>query len=83
MTAAVWVGAKVRRERRHPLFVFKNKALVYLCFECLLPLRYGTSTCTLVGRPSTRGRIYVAFGEHTAAGGWYVFFLHLGVLPNA
>ena len=28
-----------------------------------------TSTGSLVGRPSTRSRIYVAFGEHPAAGG--------------
>ena len=42
----------------------------------------GASTCSLVGRPSTRGRIYVAFGEHPTAGGLYVFFgtrgSHLG-----
>ena len=52
------------------LIDYKNKALAtctsILCFRSAT----GSSTCSLVGRPSTRGRIYVAFGKHPAAGGW-------------
>ena len=63
------------------LIDFKNKALVtctsILCFRSAT----GASTGSLVGRPSTRGRIYVAFGEHPAAGGLYVFFGTLGSYP--
>ena len=60
------------------LIDYKNKALAtctsILCFRSAT----GASTCSLVGRPSTRGRIYVAFGEHPAAGGLYMFFGALG-----
>ena len=63
-------SAKVGGGACTQLFDFKNKALVYLYLRPSM----GTSTGSLVGRPSTRGRIYVAFGEHPAAGGMYVFF---------
>ena len=56
------------------LIDFKNKALVYLYLRTSM----GTSTLNLQAAwwvvPSTRGRIYVAFGEHPAAGGMYMFF---------
>ena len=59
------------------LIEYKNKALAtctsILCFRSAT----GPSTCSLVGRPSTRGRIYVAFGEHPAAGGLYMSFWSL------
>ena len=62
------------------LIDYKNKAFVYLYLRPSM----GTSTCSLVGRPfDLRPDIYVAFGEHPAAGGLYVFLLHPGVLPNA
>ena len=52
-----------------------------LC-TCTSDPRWGINfTCSLVGRPSTRGRIYVACGEHPAAGGLYVFFCTLGLYP--
>ena len=47
------------------LIDYKNNAFVYVYLRPSM----GASTCSLVGRPSTRGRIYVAFGEHPAAGG--------------
>ena len=60
------------------LIEYKNTALAtctsILCFRSAT----GPSTCSLVGRPSTRGRIYVACGEHPAAGGLFVFFGALG-----
>ena len=49
--------------------VYNNKDLVYL----YLKPSTVTSTGSLVGRPLTRGRIYVDFGEHPAAGSLYVF----------
>ena len=59
-----------------PLFDFKNNTLVYLYFECLLPLRYGAFYLQPGGLvPRARGRIYVAFGEHPAAGGWGLKFV--------
>ena len=53
-----------------PLIVFKNTDLVYLYLEPLLLLRYGGFYWQPGGLvPRARGRIYVAFGEHPAAGG--------------
>ena len=58
------------------LIDFKNKDLVYLYLECLLPLRYGVFYVRPGGLvPRARGRIYVAFGEHPAAGGWGLEFV--------
>ena len=67
-----------------PLLDFKNKSLVYLYLDSLLPLRYGGFYRQPGGLvPRARGRIYVAFGEHPAAGGWYMFLYHPGVSANA
>ena len=58
------------------LIDYKNKALVYLYLECLLPLRYRGFYVQPGGLvPRARGRIYVAFGEHPAAGGWGLKFV--------
>ena len=73
MIAAVWttVGrGKSGARGGTQLIDYKNKAFVYL----FLRPSMGASTCSLVGRPSTRGRIYVALGEHPAAGGLYMCF---------
>ena len=59
-----------------PLFDFKNNTLVYLYFDPLLPLRHGAFHWQPGGLvPRARGRIYVAFGEHPAAGGWGLKFV--------
>ena len=64
-------GGRSATEAAPLIFDFKNKALVYLYLECLLPLRYGGFYVQPGGLvPRARGRIYVAFGEHPAAGGW-------------
>ena len=57
--------------------VYKNKDLATCSSNLCFRSATGVSTCSLVGRPSTRGRIYVAFGEHPAAGGLYMFFVSL------
>ena len=78
MTAAVWaeVGSRKRSapEAAPPIFDFKNNTLVYLY---LLPSLgdFYVQPGGLV--PRARGRIYVAFGEHPAAGGLYMFFKSL------
>ena len=60
------------------LIEYKNKALVYLYLDSLLPLRYGAFYMQPGGLvPRARGRIYVAFGEHPAAGGLYMSFWSL------
>ena len=56
------------------LIDYKNKALATCTSIPCFRSATGLSTCSLMGRPSTRGRIYVAFGEHPAAGGVYMFF---------
>ena len=62
-----------------PLFDFKNNTLVYLY---LLPSLgdFYVQPGGLV--PRARGRIYVACGEHPAAGGLYVFFCTPGLYPT-
>ena len=57
------------------LFEYKNKALVTCTSIPCFRSATGVSTCSLVGRPSTRSRIYFAFGEHPAAGGWGLKFV--------
>ena len=64
------------------LIDYKNKALVYLYLDSLLPLRYGGFYRQPGGLvPRARGRIYVAFGEHPAAGGLYMFLCTPGLYP--
>ena len=72
-----WGPKKVRSARvgdrgGTPLFDFKNNTLVYLY---LLPSLgdFYVPPGGLV--PRARGRIYVACGEHPAAGGLYMFLL--------
>ena len=60
-----------RRQRRHPVNCIQEQSTCYLYLEPLLPLRYGVFYVQPGGLvPRARGRIYVAFGEHPAAGGW-------------
>ena len=65
------------------LIDFKNKALVYLYLDSLLPFRYRGFYRQPGGLvPRTRRRIYVAFGEHPAVGSLYVVFGTLGFYPG-
>ena len=58
------------------LIDYKNNTLVYLYLDSLLPLRYGAFYVQPGGLvPRARGQIYVAFGEHPAAGGWGLKFV--------
>ena len=53
------------------LIEVRNKTLTTCDLESLLPLRYGAFYVQPGGLvPRARGRIYVAFGEHPAAGGF-------------
>ena len=55
--------------------IFKDMNDVYLT------LRAEASTYSLTGLvPRARGRIYVAFGEHPAAGGLYLFWGTWGLI---
>jgi len=70
------VQAKVQRQRRHPVNCLQEQSTCYLYLEPLLPLRYGALYLQPGGLvPRARGRIYVAFGEHPAAGGWGLKFV--------
>ena len=65
------------------LIDFKNNAFVYLYLDSLLPLRYGGFYRQPGGLvPRARCRIYVAFGEHPAAGGLYMFFVSLWLIAR-
>ena len=63
-------------EAAPPIFDLKNNTLVYLYLLPSLGAFY-VQPGGLV--PRARGRIYVAFGEHPAAGGLYMFFAPRGV----
>ena len=66
------VGARAGTQ----LIEVRNKTLTTCDLESLLPLRYGAFYVQPGGLvPRARGRIYVAFGEHPAAGGLFMFFV--------
>ena len=70
------IGQKSQRQSLHPVNCLQEESPCYLYLECLLPLRYGALYMQpgwLV--PRARGRIYVAFGEHPAAGAWGLEFV--------
>ena len=63
------------------LIEYKNKALVTCTSNACFRSATGSSDFYVQPGglvPRARGRIYVAFGEHPAAGGLYVFFGTLG-----
>ena len=79
MAAAVWVEVgRGKRSAAEPAPSYLSSRTKTLCTCTSNPCfrsATGPSTGSLVGRPSTRGRIYVAFGEHPAAGGWGLKFV--------
>ena len=57
------------------LIEVRNKTLITCDLESLLLLRYGAFYVQPGGLvPRARGRIYVAFGEHPAAGAFFFEF---------
>ena len=82
MTAAVWTkvggGQRPGAEAAPPYLSSRTQTLITCDLEPLPPLRYGGFYVQPGGLvPRARGRIYVAFGEHPAAGGLYMSFWSL------